>query len=276
MRYGRAASLAEIAKAGASLLGGRLSRFEPLAGGDLSQIVSINLADGRTAVVKGGPTARAEASMLDALLATGAPAPAVLAVDSGILVIERLPGADSLDAAWSDLGKVLARLHATHGSRYGWSGDYAFGGVAIGNAWAEDWPSFWGERRLLVHCPHVEPALARRLESLVRGLSDRLPRAPAAALLHGDLWRGNVLAGGVRISGLIDPACCYGHSEADFAMLMLFDRPAPRFFESYGHLDSGFRERAPLYRLWPALVHLRLFGASYMPMVERLLGDAGV
>jgi hypothetical protein len=59
---------------------------------------------------------------------------------------------------------VLARLHATSGVRYGWSTDYAFGPVAIANGWAEDWPRFWAERRLLVHLPHLPSALARRVE----------------------------------------------------------------------------------------------------------------
>jgi fructosamine-3-kinase len=58
-------------------------------------------------------------------------------------------------------------------------------------------------------------------------------------------------------------------------MLGLFDRPAATFFEAYGPLEPGHAERLTLYRLWPALVHLRLFGNGYRPMVERLLSAAG-
>lgn len=32
---------------------------------------------------------------------------------------------------------------------------------------------------------------------------------------------------------------------------------------------------APIYQLWPALVHLLLFGEGYRSMVERLLTEAG-
>ena len=35
--------------------------------------------------------------------------------------------------------------------------------------------------------------------------------------------------------------------------------------------EPGWEERLPVYQLFPALVHLRLFGAAYAPMVDRLL-----
>jgi fructosamine-3-kinase len=58
-------------------------------------------------------------------------------------------------------------------------------------------------------------------------------------------------------------------------MLTLFDAPPPEFREAYGELQQGWEERRCLYQLFPALVHLRLFGASYAGMVDRLLSEAG-
>jgi hypothetical protein len=40
-----------LAEAGAALIGGILRRAQPLAGGDLSQVVHVTLMDGREAVV---------------------------------------------------------------------------------------------------------------------------------------------------------------------------------------------------------------------------------
>ncbi|MEJ2124688.1 MAG: fructosamine kinase family protein, partial [Alphaproteobacteria bacterium] len=126
--------------------------------------------------------------------------------------------------------------------------------------------------RLMPHLPHVPPPLARRLETLARNLSDRLPANPPPALLHGDRWSGNILAAGHRIVGLIDPACYYGHGEVDLAMLALFGpSPGSAFYNAYGALQPGYEERRNIYQLWPALVHLRLFGSGYLSMVERLL-----
>jgi fructosamine-3-kinase len=55
----------------------------------------------------------------------------------------------------------------------------------------------------------------------------------------------------------------------------LFDSPPDPFWSAYGALEPGWRERSPIYQLFPALVHLRLFGAGYAAMVGRLLDSIG-
>ncbi|HEY0281221.1 MAG TPA: fructosamine kinase family protein [Rhizomicrobium sp.] len=265
-----------LAEAGAALIGGVLRRSEALAGGSLSQIARIELTDGRDAIVKNGPAPRIEAAMLQAIAASAAPAPAVLGVSDEVLVLERLPAGGALHHAWPSLGTALATLHQAKGERYGWPENYAFASVEIENGWADDWPRFWAERRLLVHVAHLPPSLARRLEALAADLPNRLPARPKPSLLHGDMWGGNVLVAENRVSGLIDPACIYGHGEVDLAMLTLFDGPSAAFYDAYGPLQPGHEERLAIYQLWPALVHLRLFGSGYRGMVERFLADAGV
>jgi len=264
-----------LAERGAELLGGALADTRRLAGGDLSEVTQITLADGRTAVVKGGPSPRAEAAMLKAIAAAGAPAPKVLAADAAVLVLEELADDGNLRRAEADLGRALARLHAAEGQAYGWNEDYAFAAVAIENAAADDWPRFWGERRILTSVPFVPAALGRRLEALVRALPELLPAQPKASLLHGDLWGGNALAADGKVTGLIDPASYYGDGEVDIAMLNLFGAPGAAFYAAYGPLAAGWCERQPIYKLWPALVHLRLFGAGYRSLVESLLQKIG-
>ena len=265
-----------LAEAGAALLGGVVRQAQALHGGDLSQLVRISLDDGREAIVKNGPAPMTEAAMLRAIAASGAPAPKVLAASDEVLVIELLPASGSLNSAWASLGTALATLHAMTGERYGWPEDYAFGPVEIENGRSDDWPSFWAEHRLLVNLTHIASVLARRIEALAADLPNRLPARPKPALLHGDLWGGNVLVAGSRVSGLIDPACYYGHVEVDIAMLTLFDRPGAEFYETYGPVEPGLEDRLTIYRLWPALVHLRLFGSGYRPLVEQHLSGAGV
>lgn len=264
-----------MASAAAALLGIAVAKVRPLAGGDLSEVLLLTLTDGREAVVKGGPAPPVEAAMLRAIADAGVPAPRVLAADARVLVMQRLPGRSGAGGACADLGRVLARLHAHTGAHYGWPQDYAFGDVAIVNAPADDWPGFWAQRRLLVHVERVAPALARRLERLAATLDTRLPAHPPASLLHGDLWNGNLMHEGTRISGLIDPACYHGHGEVDLAMLALFGGAGADAEVTYGALSPGHAERRSIYQLWPALVHLRLFGAAYRSLVERLLSDAG-
>lgn len=259
-----------LADRAAALLGIRVSGAAALSGGDLSAVHRLRLADGGSAIAKQGPLVSEEAEMLVAIAARGAPAPAVLAVGEDLLLIAEMPNDGQLHTSWDSLATVLRTLHAVSGRAYGWPADYAFGRVAIPNGATEDWPSFWAERRLRTHLPHLPAPLARRLDRLAGRLPDLLPRDPAPALLHGDLWGGNVLTSGGHVTALIDPACYHGDREVDAAMLTLFDAPPARFFEALA-LAPGWQERQPIYRLWPLLVHLRLFGSSYAGAVEAAL-----
>jgi fructosamine-3-kinase len=269
MSFGKAPN--PLAVAGARLLNGTLRQTKELGGGDLSKILCITLTDGREAIVKNSPAPRIEAAMLQAIAASGAPAPKVHGTSDDVLVLEVLPNTGGLNRAWASLGKALATLHNAKGERYGWPEDFAFGAVSISNVWSENWPSFWAERRLLPHSAFIPPKLARRIEKLAEDLSNRLPAHPTPVLLHGDLWSGNVLASGKNVTGLVDPACYYGHGEVDIAMLTLFGSPSSAFFDAYGVLEDGWKTRLRIYQLWPALVHVRLFGRGYESMVTRLL-----
>lgn len=259
----------------AAILGEEVTCVSHMHGGDLSAVYRVALNDGCVFVAKNTPYASVEAEMLRAIGATGAPAPAVIAVASEWLIMESMAAGGTLSQAWDDLAQVLNTLHVQHGQAYGWPQDYAFGAVDILNGEHADWPSFWAERRLLNHIPHMQPALARRIERLCAMLPDRLPQRPKPSLLHGDLWRGNILADSGRITGLIDPACYYGDREVDLAMLTLFDGPPARLFAALD-LESGWQERQPIYRLWPWLVHLRLFGEGYRAAVETCLDELWV
>ncbi|WP_420140779.1 fructosamine kinase family protein [Sphingomonas sp.] len=266
--------MTDIAAAAAALLGVEIREARPLAGGDLSAVVLLSLADGRCAVAKSGEGARREGAMLAAIAATGVPAPAVLAVEDGLLVMEHVPAAGVVSDAWDDLARALGLLHAAQGSAYGWDADHAFGSVLIANAVTDDWPAFWGDRRLRPQIAHVDTDLAHRIERLADRLADLLPAHPPPSLLHGDLWGGNVLAADGHVAALIDPACYYGHREVDVAMLTLFDAP-PRAFFDVLDLEAGWQARLHIYRLWPLLVHLRLFGSQYQGPVAKALATLG-
>jgi len=235
----------------------------------------VTLADGATVIAKRGATVAIEAGMLRLLAEAQVPVPKIVATDGELLLIEDLGEDEGLHAAWGDLGRVLGDLHGFAGPGYGYRLDYGFGPVAILNQPHALWPDFWAERRLLPFCPRLPADLARRVESCAARLPDILPAAPYPSLLHGDLWAGNVMARGARITGLIDPACYFGHCEVDLAMLTLFASPPPEFWAAYGRPESGADARRAVYQLWPALVHYRLFGAGYHGVVVRCLDRIG-
>ena len=260
----------------AELTGLAPDRLQRLAGGDLSEVLLVPREDGAPLVAKGGPAIATEAAMLRALAAAGVPAPAVEAEHEGVLLLGFVENDGIFSPhAWAEIGAALRALHDRIGESYGWPADYALGTVALDNRERSDWPRFWGEQRLAAAASLLDRPWRERVDRLAARLPDLLPAAPPAAFLHGDLWTGNILVREGRLAALIDPACYHGHAEAELAMLRLFDAPPDEFYEGYGGLDAEAEDRLPLYQLFPALVHMRLFGATYAPMVDRLLHSVG-
>ncbi|MGY9019475.1 MAG: fructosamine kinase family protein [Alphaproteobacteria bacterium] len=129
------------------------------------------------------------------------------------------------------------------------------------------------ENRLSVKTMHRFDKLAARLDQWIEE-----PDAPA--LLHGDMWGGNVLVKDSRITGFIDPALYFGDAEMGLAFATLFGSFREPFFEAYEELtplrDGFWEARRDLYNLHPLLVHLRLFGGDYARSINSILNRLGV
>ena len=256
----------------AELTGVSAERMEPLVAESVSEVLLIRRPDGGLSVAKQSPTAATEAAMLRAFAGAGLPAPMVEGEHDTILLLEYVDN-DGLFSArtWADVGGQIRKLHGRTGGAFGWPVDYAIGTVTFDNRETADWPLFWGEQRLIATAALLDRPWRERIDRLCRRLGDLLPANPSPALLHGDLWLGNILVRDGRLVGLVDPACYYGDAEVDLAMLDLFSTPPDEFREAYGALEPGWRERQPIYQLFPALAHVRLWGPGYHAMVDRLL-----
>jgi fructosamine-3-kinase len=260
----------------AALTGLAEDRLERLAGGDLSEALLVRRPDGRASVAKRDVANGAEGAMLRAIAAAGVPAPLVEGEHDGVLLLEHIANDRVFSAsAWADVGTLVRRLHDRHGEQYGWPVDYQIGTVALDNREHRDWPSFWAEQRLAATAAVLDRPWRERVGAVASRAGEIVPPAPRPALLHGDLWSGNILVADGRLAALIDPACYHGDPEVDLAMLTLFDTPGPTFWKAYGPLDPGWEERRAFYQLFPALLHMRLFGDSYSGMVDRLLRRLG-
>jgi fructosamine-3-kinase len=215
--------------------------------------------------------------MLRRLAGAELPVPQVEGEFGDILLLEHVSNDRVLSArAWSDIGHQLRLLHSHMGESYGWPVDFALGSVALDNREGTHWRRFWFEQRLAATAAVLDRPWRERVAALDTKVVELLPDRPPASLLHGDLWSGNILVAEGKLAALIDPACYHGHAEVDLAMVSLFDRPPESFWEGYGPPEARWEERRTLYQLFPALVHLRLFGGSYAGLVDRLLTQAGV
>jgi fructosamine-3-kinase len=273
-------------------LGSGVRRARRLAGGDINDAFELELMSGVLVFLKTNGAAPAgmfpaEARGLDWLRAAGAlRLPEVLAVSKGeptepcFLVLELLtPGPAQRDFD-ERLGRGLAELHRFGAPGYGWDGDNFIGTLPQTNAAHDSWAEFFWEERLQPQLSRAAAAglVSARLLRGFEGLAPRLaqlvgPQEPPARL-HGDLWGGNLHTDEAGAPCLIDPAAYGGHREMDLAMMRLFGGFDERVFRAYHEaypLAPGAAERIDLYQLYPLLVHVNLFGGSYVESVERSL-----
>ncbi|XP_005407241.1 PREDICTED: ketosamine-3-kinase [Chinchilla lanigera] len=139
------------------------------------------------------------------------------------------------------------------------------------NDWQKDWVKFYTQQRIQPQIDMVErgsgdrealqlwSALQLKIPSLFRDL-EIVP-----ALLHGDLWGGNVAE---DASGpiIFDPASFYGHSEYELAIAGMFGGFSSSFYSAYHSKipkAPGFEKRLQLYQLFHYLNHWNHFGSGY-------------
>jgi len=181
---------------------------------------------------------------------------------------------------------LIAALHATPRDSFGYARDTLIGPLPQPNPQSPRWVPFFRDHRLMhmAQAARAEGSLPAplfgRIETLAMRLDEFLIEPPFPSLLHGDLWTGNVLVRGNRIAGFVDPAVSCGHPEIELAFTTMFGTFGAAFFEAYeslAPLEPGFHEvRRDLYNLYPALVHVRLFGARYLAAIERTLARLGI
>ncbi len=271
-------------------IGQRPRAVRPLSGGCVGEVYGLTLADGQALVAKvGGDGAKlgVEGRMLRTLRERSAlPVPTVVYESDTLLVMERLPSGGSLSSPVElHAAELIAALHDVSGPAFGLERDTLIGGLHQPNTPSPQWLPFFRDRRLrfmadeAMRAGRLSTRLRTRIDALCGKLHQWIDEPNAPSLIHGDLWSGNVLAAGRRISGFIDPAIYYADPEMELAFITLFGTFGDAFFRRYGELRSvrpGFFEtRRDLYNLYPLLVHVRLFGGGYVHQVDGTLRRFG-
>ncbi|MFF9201860.1 phosphotransferase family protein [Streptomyces sp. NPDC014986] len=262
-----------------------LARVRPLGGGTYNTVEELVLDDGSRYVLKIPPASAvpglrherrlvvSEAEFCAGAAAAGVPAPRVVSVDGDTgaphLLMTACPGVPWTEAAPSDgertalrteLGRQVARLHGVTGPGFGHPSG------ALGPL-APDWRTAFTAMTdaVLADARHYGVRLPRpagEVAAAIRTAAPALEEVTEPALVHFDLWPGNILvdrpaAGRARIGGLVDgERMVWGDPLADFVSLALLGdiRQDEAFLAGYGEaggraeFGTGARLRLALYR----------------------------
>lgn len=267
----------------------RAIRIEPVSGGDISDTYLI-VTNSNKLFAKYNTASQAidmfgkEANGLQKINDTNTIAtPKIIGVHQGelgsYLFMEYIQTKSPSTSDLARLGHDLFNLHQISNVDFGWVENNYIGSLTQYNGKAETWLEFYIEQRLnpqfklalskgLLHLEEIptETTLNEKLYPLFKNIQPNL--------LHGDLWSGNFLIGQDGTPYLIDPATCFGHSEVDIAMTKLFGGFGDDFYSSYyssikkPQLHDDY---VTIYQLYYLLVHLNLFGRSYLGSVKKIL-----
>ena len=257
----------------------------------ISQVLRVELEDGESIAAKvgdGGHDLTIEAYMLRYLREhSGLPVPAVLHDEPSLLLMEFVDG----HIVWEGeplrhLGELLAKCHQVTSPTYGLERDTLIGPLHQPNPQMESWITFFREQRLLYiigitrESGNLPAELERRLLRIANQLDLYLIEPAQPVLIHGDMWKTNVITRAGRVAGIIDPALYYAHNEMELAYMTLFSGTSEEFFAVYkSHIRIDrefFSTRRHIYNLYPLLIHLTIFGSKYLQPLHETLRRFGL
>lgn len=266
----------------------KILQIKPISGGDINDVYFINTKE-KDFVLKVNSTSdypkmfEKEKKGLEKISQTGANSPKVIEVFENLkhqfLLLEFINEGNIQKDFWRKFAEDLVKIHKTTNTSFGLAYDNYIGSLSQNNTPKKTWESFFVENRIL---PLVRRAFDKNLlrrehnelfEKVFIRLNEILP-IEQPALVHGDLWSGNLMNNNGISPVFIDPAIYFGNREMDIAMTQMFGGFNNFFIQFYTEifpLEKGWEERLKIYNLYPSLVHLILFGKSYLGGIERVI-----
>jgi fructosamine-3-kinase len=200
--------------------------------------------------------------------------------DIQFLLLEWINPGERTSGFWKKFGERLAQLHQKTQDHFGLNEDNYMGNVPQSNKPEAKWVDFFRDQRLkplVDHCIHAH-LLPTKYHKQFNDLYQHLPSIfntdHIPSLVHGDLWSGNFMCNENSDPILIDPAVYFGHPSIDLGMTTLFGGFDPAFYEAYRYhspFPYNYKEQWLVCNLYPLLIHLKLFGTSYLSSITRSL-----
>lgn len=195
--------------------------------------------------------------------------------DTSYILLEYIAPGSPSNSFWQNFAICLSKLHKKTHNKFGLDHSNYIGSLPQYNNFESSPSEFYINQRLE---PQFEYAISQgfsfsKIDRFYKTIEDEIP-IEASSLIHGDLWSGNYLVSSEGNPVLIDPAVAYAPREMDISMMHLFGGFPPEVYSFYSDLFplvENWKERIRIWQLYYLLVHLNLFGSSYLSRVNSIL-----
>ena len=188
---------------------------------------------------------------------------------------------DMINSDQQKLGKGLGEMHIESNKfnpeSFGYPSQGYIGTINQMKGWEKNWIKCFINLRIepqlaILEKNFLESNIKKKIKLKIE--SELYNHEPFIALVHGDLWSGNV---GVNLTNkgvIFDPACWWADCEVDLAMTRLFGNFRREFYENYYKIippKKGYEKRVMIYNFYHILNHANMFGGSYFHQVQQYI-----
>lgn len=186
------------------------------------------------------------------------------------------------------LAKFLSELHSKKGLSYGYGYSTYLGNLLQNNEKSSSWTKFFLENRydyyleILLNKSLIDNVRYNKYINFREVIKENLPEPSHPSLLHGDIWRGNILINRqakIHRYQIIDPAIFYGDYEYELAYIYQNGTFGRGFYECYNEInkisDEFWDFKILIYQIIPLMQYAILENKFYLREIDKIIDYFG-
>jgi fructosamine-3-kinase len=211
--------------------------------------------------------------------------------DNDLLLMEYFENDKNYIPAIDDyeiLAKFLSELHSKKAIYYGYEYSTYLGNLVQNNEKSSSWTKFFLENRydyyleILLNRSLIDEIRYNKYKTFREIIKKNLPEPSHPSLLHGDIWRGNILINRqakIHRYKIIDPAIFYGDCEYELAYIYQNGTFGRGFYECYNGInkisDEFWDFKILIYQIIPLMQYAILENQFYLREIDKIIDYIG-
>ena len=211
--------------------------------------------------------------------------------DNDLLLMEYFENDKNYILAIDDyeiIAKFLSELHSKKGTSYGYGYSTYLGNVIQNNEKSSSWTKFFLENRydyyleILLNRSMIDMRRYNKYKNFREVIKENLTEPSHPSLLHGDIWRGNILINRqakTHTYQIIDPAIFYGDYEYELAYIYQNGTFGRGFYECYDEInkisDEFWDFKILIYQIIPLMQYAILENKFYLREIDKIIDYFG-